>query len=137
MSKVKSNLGKCAAGFLFGLSLMGLAGCATTGSYAVENNNLGYEEFFSLRGDQRLVRKNNDVYLEKEDGTESKRVTYTPNIKENYAAFSTDGKYIMYNEMFPTQADYRYKYYKVNSDCNQNTKKEISGSEFDEQLRKN
>lgn len=126
-SKFKSNLGRGAASILVGLSLMGLAGCATTGSYAVESNNMSGEKFYDLKEEYRLVGKNNDVYLEKEDGTESKQVTYTPKMPEQAAFFSKDGKKIVYLETIGLN---KYKEYKINIGLDEKSRKEISIDEY-------
>ena len=79
-----------------GASLFGLNGCATTGSYAVKGTD--YNQFYDTNGEYKLVGRNNDIYLEKLDKSESKRITNTPSITERVADFSKDGKYILYME---------------------------------------
>ena len=122
-SKFKNNLGRGVASILVGLSLMGLAGCATPyADRAKRITEVGYE-FFDMREDQRLVGRNNDVYFEKEDGTESKRVTYTPNTPEQAAFFSKDGKKIVYLETNENKS------YKINIDLDEKSRKQISAEE--------
>jgi hypothetical protein len=111
---------------LIGISLLGLAGCATTGNYA-GGNDIGYERFFDRRGDYKLVSRNNDVYLEKIDGSDSRQITHTPDIREGGADFGRDGKYILYSEdVFDPYAKIRGKYYKINFDSDDSTRKQIS-----------
>ena len=76
--------------FIFLLLSVFLTGCATT-----PYQRLGYE-FIDRRGDLRLVKRDNDLYLEKFDGSESKRVTYAPDTCEHKVCFSKNGKFILY-----------------------------------------
>lgn len=72
--------------------LLGLvSGCAT-----VPVSNIGYEKFYDSYGDHKLVGRNNDIYLEKLDGSESRQITHTPNNKERLAWFTKSGDYIVY-----------------------------------------
>jgi Tol biopolymer transport system component len=75
--------------------LTGTNGCAGIPVNNVQNQ-VGYEKFFDSQGDERLIEKNNDLYLEKIDGSESRRITNTPKIKERTAYFSKNGRYIVY-----------------------------------------
>jgi len=124
------------SGFLtlmIGASLMGLAGCATTGSYAEDNSqrNFGYDSFDDLKGEYKLVEKNNDVYLEKIDGSDSKQITHTPLVKET-SAFSSEGNYIIVMENYENQRDRRnshQKFFLIKRDSDDSTRKEISADE--------
>lgn len=75
--------------------LVGLSGCATAGS--TMRKDVGYEQFYDSQGDYHLVGKSNDVYIEKLDGSESRQITHTPNMKERYAYFTKSGEYILYS----------------------------------------
>lgn len=44
----------------------------------------------------RLVSKNNDLFIETEDGSQSSQVTNTPQIGEIAASFTPEGGYIRY-----------------------------------------
>lgn len=103
--------------------LIGLGGCATTGS-AVQNtqSEIGYEKFYDSYGDYKIVGRDNDIYLEKLDGSESRRITNTSSIKEDFAIFSKDGNYIAYHE----NTD---RHYIIRSNTDDRERKEIS---FDE-----
>jgi len=135
-SKVKSSLEMGAVSLLAGLILMGLAtlaGCATTGSYAEDNSqrNFGYDSFDDLKGEYKLVKKNNDVYLEKIDGSDSKQITHTPLVKET-GAFSAEGNYIIVMEEYENPHDRRnphQKFFLIKRDSDDSTRKEISADE--------
>lgn len=128
-----------AASFLVGLSLMGLAGCAT-GPYGTTaeiyvrdpgiSDEVGYDQYFDMLGDHKLVGRKNDIYIEKIDGTESRQLTHSPNHAKT-AFFCDDGKYITYLEWngpyigYPTGGDY----FIIDSKSDDSTKKAISGAE--------
>lgn len=75
--------------------LIGAVGCATVPS-TMQRSEIGYEQFYDSQGDYKLVGKNNDVYIERLDGSESRQITHTPSMKEGYAYFTKNGKYILY-----------------------------------------
>lgn len=121
------------AGLLVGLGLLGMTGCATTGEYATNNSSeIGYEKFFDSYGDYRLVRRNNDVWIEKLDGSESRQITHTPNVKEERADFSKDNNYILYLEYHYRDGEGRDhgKAYRTKRNSDDSTKQEIGGSEY-------
>jgi hypothetical protein len=114
------------------VGLIGLAGCATTGS-AVQNtqNEIGYEKFYDSYGDYKLVGRNNDIYLEKLDGSESRRITSTQDKIERYAYFVSNGKGIIYEEVSGKYYPYdEYRYFYIDRDKDDNSRKEISQKEF-------
>lgn len=81
---------------LTGLFILGLSECTITDlSYAQSQTNQTDYEFMDRRGELRLVRRDNDLYVENLEGGESRRVTFTPNVKEE-GKFSKDGRYIVY-----------------------------------------
>jgi len=80
---------------LVGLGLLGLTGCKSV-PVSKSQNEIGYEGFYDSYGNYRLVRRNNDIWMEKLDGSESRRITNTPAILERKAYFSKDGNYIIY-----------------------------------------
>jgi hypothetical protein len=128
---------KCAASVLIGLGLLGLGGCATGGNYSVQDD-IGYEKFLALRGDYRLVERNNDVYLEKIDGSDSRQITHTPDIREFGADFACDGKYILYSEDAPDySAKIRGKYYRINYNSDDSSRKQISLDEYGALIEQN
>ncbi len=114
--------------FVLGASLLcagvGLSGCATI-SHTAENK-VDYE-FLDSQGDYRLVERNNDIYMEKLDGSESRQITHTPNVREEFALFSKTGKYILIEERYNLESN--PKYYLIKFDSDDSTKKEIPGDE--------
>lgn len=95
--KKTSDFRRGSAYLLLGASLLGsafLGGCATTSG--TMQKDVGYEQFYDSQGDYKLVGKNNDIYLEKLDGSESRQVTHTPNVKERAGYFTKTGNYIIY-----------------------------------------
>lgn len=54
-------------------------------------------EAMDRRGDLRLVSRDNDLYVERANGSQSRRVTNTPGIIEIGAKFSADGQSIVYS----------------------------------------
>ncbi|MCX5713897.1 MAG: hypothetical protein NT033_03620 [Candidatus Omnitrophica bacterium] len=114
-------------------ALIGLSGCATSGSYAEDNSqrNFGYDSFDDLKGEYKLVEKNNDAYLEKIDGSESRQITHTPLVKET-SAFSAEGNYIIVMEEYENTHDRRnphQKFFLIKRDSDDSTRKEISADE--------
>jgi hypothetical protein len=61
------------------------------------SNTIG--KVYEASGGYQLVDKNNDIYLETLDGSKSKRMTHTPNMKKDYVAFTDDFNYIVYEEL--------------------------------------
>ena len=117
---------KFMAVLLIGASLLGLNGCATTGSYAVSGTD--YEQFYDTNGIRRLVNRNNDVWIEKLDGSEKRQITHTPNIREDEAYFVLGSSHIVYGKLNYAQP-YLSKVYLVPVDKDDNARKEISMSE--------
>ncbi|MDD5584219.1 MAG: hypothetical protein PHV55_04090 [Candidatus Omnitrophica bacterium] len=75
--------------------VFGLTGCASLES--PQKNHIG-DTFIATNGkDSKLVRRNNDLYLERLDGSDSKRITVTPAVYES-AMYSSNGKHIIYTE---------------------------------------
>ena len=99
------------------IGLMGLGGCATTGS-VTGGVNYG---FMDRKGEERLVKKNNDLYIENLDRNEGRRITNTPDIEEWRAFFSKDGKQILYSTEVSHFFGLDYNHYRqpVNGDDSQ------------------
>lgn len=105
-----AKLRKITAGIALGIGLLGLTGCATTGytgeskeykRWEVErltearkkqNGNMFKDSYLG----RRLFSENEDLYIENLDGTDKKRITYSPETKETWAFFTKDGKYVFY-----------------------------------------
>ncbi|MDD5195045.1 MAG: hypothetical protein PHQ96_05155 [Candidatus Omnitrophica bacterium] len=79
------------------------SGCAGIGD--AQNNHIG-DTFIATNGrDYKIIRRNNDLYIEKLDGSDAKRITLTPAIYES-AQFSSNGKNIIYTESSPEKPIY-------------------------------
>jgi len=92
-----------------------------------------YYEFLDSYGEYKLLRRANDLYIEKLDGSESRKITYTPN---NYEVgyLIEDAKYLLVAE---TQLDGKtIKYYVIPSDKDDTKKKEIIIDEYYRHLYK-
>jgi len=137
--KVEKDLVKAILSFVL-MGSLGLAECVTVESHAADNNT-GYQKFYDSQGDYKLVRRNNDIYREKIDGSEARQITHTPDIEEAYANFSTDGKYIVFGEELKVKESGSYPYirkyiaaskvYRIKSDSDDSTKQEISYEEYE------
>jgi hypothetical protein len=118
------------------LILLGLAalcglgsGCATTGDYSPsEQREIGYEKFFDSYGEYRLVKKNNDVWKEKLDGSESTQITHTPNVSEDRADFFANGTYVGYAE--EVSHPYHLDFFLVPSKSDDSQRKKVSVREY-------
>ena len=49
------------------------------------------------KGDLRLVNRDDDLYIERSDGSQSRRATNTPDVIELGAKFSANGQSIVYS----------------------------------------
>lgn len=116
--KVKTGV----ASFLLGVSLMGVAGCETF----CPPIDTTQPYFLESREDWKLYKLNNDLYLEKLDGSENKRLTFSPGEMEWPVRFIRDGKYVVYCEM----KNGSEKYYIQPVEKNAEDRKEIRGDEF-------
>lgn len=130
--KVKKGVSKALLPFVVAGSVLGASGCATTGGYAESNSNIGYEKFYDSYGDYKLVQKNNDVWMEKLDGSEApKQITHTPDKLESIAFFSVNSKYIFYSEnKTPNYIIGEGPHYLIPMGLNDERKKEIGREEM-------
>jgi hypothetical protein len=130
--KIKKHLARGLLPIIFASSVLGTSGCATTSEmYNTEKStNIDYS-CLDLRGEYKLTMRDNDVYLEKIDGSEKRQITHTPEIKEHNAVFSGDGNYIIFIERYqnPKGEDPIFKYFLTKKDSDDSTKKEISINE--------
>ena len=77
------------------LTLLG-SGCATAGVNNKEQSKPNYE-FMDAYEEYEIFERNNDLYLEKKDKSEIRRITNTPKIREVSAVTVNDGKDILYS----------------------------------------
>lgn len=124
MRSLFDRIKRGAASLIIGAGLIGLSGCATVG--AVESR-LDYDRFYDTNGEYRLVGRNNDVWIEKIDGTEKRQITHTPKVQESIAFFAYDNKYIACSE-YGWGAS---KMFIVPINKDDNESKEIPQSEFE------
>ena len=72
--------------------------------------------FYDRYGDMMLVGRDNDIYIDKIDGTDSRKVTSTPDLIELDAFFGLGGRYVVYKtekkiSVFDKTHDYVYEYF--------------------------
>ena len=111
---------KTLSGLIISAALSGLTGCATTGWFN--------GQVWQQRGDYILITRNDELYLEKLDGSDSRQLTHTPGCAESRARFVGDGKYIVY-------AEHRTSFdgvpFIIPADGDDSKKKEITLSQFE------
>lgn len=100
-----------------------LTGCATTGLRE------GHVWAQNDTNEHQIITKNDDLYLEKLDGSESKRLTHTPELSEWDARFAGNGKYIIYGEIRNSVDSGKLYIIPANGDDSQ--RKEISQQQMD------
>jgi hypothetical protein len=89
-----------------GLLLVELVGCATTDNWGTDAwNKERYREIIKESAEERikdiyngykLISENNDLIIEKIDGSEKRKITSSPYITEHMGFISKDGKCILY-----------------------------------------
>ncbi|MBU1044319.1 MAG: hypothetical protein KJ915_07995 [Candidatus Omnitrophica bacterium] len=90
------------------------------------------DKIFTHYGEFDLVRKNNDLYFQKPDGSHNIRLTFTPQIKENSAFIASSSGYLVYSAFEnPGKPE---KYYMQNMDIGFKSRKTISKQEFNRLL---
>lgn len=104
-----------------------LTECVNPHSIAVSDMNYS---FFDRIGEIRVVGRNKDLYIEKMDGSDSRRITSTAETYERDAFFSKDGRYVVYEtdesrHFSGGVADIKYNYFMQLIDGNDTTKIEI------------
>lgn len=124
------KLGRGVGMLLLGLYIAGTtSGCATTSGYAGSQTGISYAKFYDSHGEYRLVRKNNDVWKEKLDGSESTQITHTANVTEDRADFFVNGEYIGYAEKVYSPSFHKV-YFLVPAKSDDSQRKEISVMEY-------
>ena len=131
----------CKLSLILACLLFILTGCSTTYDARYGNSSAGtygydYDKFLDSYEGYKLVRRHEDIYIEKTDGSESRRITHTPHVRETSAFITKDKAYIVYSEYvgwsnFWGASSYRdsYKIYLVDIDGDDSTRKEISFEE--------
>lgn len=126
MAKQNQNLRTKVMSAFAGLSMLGMSGCASTQGYV---SNVDHQKFYDSYGEYKLVRRNNDIWMEKLDGGEGKRVTNTPEIEEGSAYFVSDGNYIAYRTIVSRDND-SYRYFVTSKSTTNALAQEIEEIEF-------
>lgn len=104
-------------------------GCTSAAKKALRKAD---DKTFARYGDLELVRKNNDLYLQKPDGTNSLRMTFTPGLKESNAFILSDSGYLVYAvSENPTKPK---KYYIQSLDIGVKSIKKITEQQFNRYL---
>jgi hypothetical protein len=72
--------------------------------------------FYDRYGDLMLVGRDNDIYIDKIDGSESRKVTSTPDLIELDAFLGLGGRYVLYKtekkvSVFDKTHDYQFEYF--------------------------
>ena len=90
--------------------------------------------FMDKSGDMKIVLKKGDLYIERLDGSGSRKITHTPNIAEKKAYFSKDGKYVCYISLKEEVSDWRkpdnYTWYIQSIEEDDSQRREVSEAEF-------
>ena len=85
-------------------------------------------------GDFELVRLNNDLYLQKPEGTHQVRLTYTPGLKEGHAFILSSSGYLVYSVLEnPRKPE---KYYIQNIEQGFKSRQTITEREFNRYMLK-
>ncbi|MCK9573456.1 MAG: hypothetical protein M0R20_03525 [Candidatus Omnitrophica bacterium] len=95
-------------------------------------DEIGYDKFFSVQGDFKLVMKDNDLYVYDIEGAGKRRITHTPKLNKPMASFSKDRGYILYAEY--TDGGVKggeLRYYRTKFENDDNSRSRISKEEYD------
>ena len=94
-------------------------------------DEIGYDKFFSLLDEYKLVMKGNDLYVYDIEGVSKRRITHTPKFNKPMASFSKDRGYILYAEYAKEGANEgELKYYRVKFENDDNSRSLISKEEY-------
>ena len=74
---------------------------------------VGYDKFFDMQDEYRLVLKDNDLYIYDMEGIQKRRITHSPKLNKPEASFSKDKSYILYTEIDPSSTQREAKYYRI------------------------
>lgn len=99
----------------------------------------GYKHHFAQYGKYNLISKNNDLYIEKIDGSGSKRLTFTPKFREDFAFIVGNSGYVaysVYENSSKIDLSKPNRFYIQNMDMDFKSRKRISEEEFNSYLLK-
>ncbi|MFA5272114.1 MAG: hypothetical protein WC412_07250 [Candidatus Omnitrophota bacterium] len=125
-------MGKKMIFFLFFLGFMTVSYAGVEDVSSIySKDNVGYDKFFDIQDEYRLVLKDNDVYVYDMEGIDKRRITHTPKINKPEASFSKDRSYILYTEIVQEgSASKEPKYYRIAFSGDDNSKILISKDEY-------
>ncbi|MFA6281102.1 MAG: hypothetical protein WCY05_01205 [Candidatus Omnitrophota bacterium] len=113
--------------------------CSSAASYAAvedvsslySKNEVGYDKFFDVQDEYRLVLKDNDLYVFDMNGMDKRRITHNPKINKQEASFSKDRSFILYvEEAQGSGTSKELKYYRVEFTGDDNSRILISSDEY-------
>ncbi len=124
---------KIALSFLFILlAIFSLPANAADYTEAYSKDEIGYDKFFSVQDEYKLVMKDNDLYVYDIEGVSKRRITHTPKLNKPMASFSKDRGYILYAEYTKEGVnDGELRYYRVKFENDDNSRSRISKEEYD------
>ncbi|MFH2137729.1 MAG: hypothetical protein ABII88_04400 [Candidatus Omnitrophota bacterium] len=93
----------------------------------------GYNHNFARYGEYNLVSKNSDLYMDRVNGKDSRRLTFSPKVKEDFAFVLGNTGYVVYSVIEDISKP--KKYYIQNMDTSYKTRKKITEQEFNKYLR--
>ena len=94
-------------------------------------NDVGYDKFFDVQDEYRLVLKDNDLYVFDMGGMDKRRITYDPKVNKQEASFSKDRSYILYTEEASEGSTSKEpNYYRVEFTGDDNSRILISKEEY-------
>jgi len=129
---------KTVFGILFVLSVFySFQAAAADYSETYSKDEIGYDKFFSLQDDYKLVMKDNDLYVYDIEGVGKRRITHTPKFNKPMASFSKDRGYIVYAEYAKEGANEgELKYYRIKFENDDNSRSLISKEEYEALISK-
>jgi hypothetical protein len=100
-------------------------------SSTYSQDKVGYDKFFSVQDDSKLVEKDNDLYVYDIEEVSKRRITHTPKQDKPMASFSTDRGYILYAEYTKEGSEGELRYYRIKFENDDNSRGLISKEEYD------
>ena len=124
---------KIALSFLFVLlAIFSFSANAADYTETYSKDEIGYDKFFSVQDEYKLVMKDNDLYVYDIEGVSKRRITHTPKLNKPMASFSKDRGYILYAEYTNEGVkDGELRYYRTKFENDDNSRSRISKEEYD------
>ncbi len=99
-------------------------------SSTYSKDQVGYDKFFDVQDEYRLVLKDNDLYVYDMEGMQKRRITHSSKMDKPEASFSKDKGYILYAEIDQGNPKAEPKYYRVPFSSDDNSRVLISKEEY-------